>query len=407
MKQLIFLLLIATGFTFQSCTDTQNKTDIIASNAVQIDTSEGSCPYITKDNKGNVVLSWIKKIDTASAVYCYAVSNDEGKTFGKTIQIPGSENIHPHGENMPKIIFKPNGEIVAAWGSANPNPKNAYSDLVYYCKSFDNGKSWTRAEKLVTDTAGYDQRYFDMAIMANGEVAMIWLDNRKKTNREGSALYIAETKGNSGFENAKLITEPCCPCCRTDLYVDSKKNIHIVYRAIINDSIRDMEHTVSTDNGQTFSTPERISKDNWVINGCPHTGPAMTENKNGIQFTWFTGGENGGVYYCHSTDDGKTFSPREKVSSAASKHCQIVCLNDKDIAITWNESFFKGDVSCSRIGVELRNAKGNDPVKTYITSDKGNATFPVIKSINNNAALVAYTETVNNKDYVKYQVVKL
>jgi len=407
MKKLSFLLLIVTGFIFQSCSDTQKKTDIIASNATQIDTSEGSCPYITKDDKGNVVLSWIKKIDTSRAVYCYAVSTDEGKTFGKTVQIPGSENIHPHGENMPKIIFKPGGKIIAAWGSANPNPKNAYSDLVYYCKSFDNGKSWTKAEKLVTDTAGYDQRYFDMAIMGNGEVAMIWLDNRKKTNLEGSALYIAETNGNSGFENPKLITEPCCPCCRTDLYVDSKKNIHIVYRAIINDSIRDMEHTVSTDNGQTFSTPERISKDNWVINGCPHTGPAMTENKNGIQFTWFTGGETGGVYYCHSTDDGKTFSPREKVSSAASKHCQIVCLNDKDIAITWNESFFKGDVSCSRIGVELRNAKGNDPVKTYITSDKGNATFPVIKSINKNAALVAYTETVNNKDYVKYKVVNL
>jgi uncharacterized protein YbaR (Trm112 family) len=407
MKKIIFFIVVGSSLIFQSCFNTKEKINIAASDAVQIDTSGGSCPYLAKDKNGNIVLSWIKKIDSSTSVYCYAISKDKGKTFEKTIQIPGSENIHPHGENMPKIIFKPNGEIIAAWASANSNPKNPYSDVVYYSQSFNNGSSWTKPEKLVTDTAAYDQRYFDMALTGNGEVAICWLDNRKKTAEEGSALYFAETSNNSGFKNERLITEPCCPCCRTDLYVDSKKNIHIVYRAIINDSIRDMLHTVSSDNGKTFSTPERISKDNWVINGCPHTGPAMTENKNGIQFTWFTGGGNGGIYYCHSNNEGMTFSPREKVSGTASKHCQIVCLNDKDIAITWNETFFKGDITSSRIGLELRNAKGNDPVKTYITSEKGNATFPVIKSINENAVLIAYTENVHDKDYVKYKVVNL
>jgi hypothetical protein len=406
MKKNFFFIIITLGIIFQSCFNTGKKINITASKTAQIDSSEASCPYITKDNQGNIVLSWIRKIDSSTSVYCYAVSKDEGKTFTKAITIPGSENIHPHGENMPKIIFKPDGEIIAAWASANSNPKNPYSDVVYYSQSFDNGSAWTKPQKLVTDTAGYDQRYFDMALTGNGEVGICWLDNRKKTTEEGSALYFAETSAHSGFQNERLVTEPCCPCCRTDLYVDSKKNIHIVYRAIINDSIRDMLHTVSGNNGKTFSAPERISNDNWVINGCPHTGPAMTENKNGIQFTWYTGGGNGGIYYCNS-NDGKTFSPREKVSGTASKHCQIVCLNDKDIAITWNETFFKGNIASSRIGIELRNANGNDPVKKYITSEKGNATFPVIKSINPATALIAYTETVNDKDYVKYKVVNL
>jgi hypothetical protein len=190
------------------------------------------------------------------------------------------------------------------------------------------------------------------------------------------------------------------------LYVDSKKNIHVLYRAIINDSIRDMVTAISPDNGKTFSTPERISNDNWVINGCPHTGPAMTENKDGIQFTWFTGGNNGGVYYCSSNNEGQSFSPREKVSGIASRHCQITCV-DNDIAIVWNENFSKDNISSSRIGMEIRKADGNDPVKQYITSETGNATFPVIKSIDKNAALVAYTESVGEKDYVKYKLVKL
>ncbi len=388
----------------------EKKINIIASNAMQIDSTEGSCPYLTKDGTGNIVLSWIKKEDTSTSVYCYAVLKDEGKTFGKTTQIPGSNNIHPHGENLPKIVFKPNGEIIAAWASANPNPRNAYSDVVYYSQSFDNGATWSKAEKLVKDTAGFDQRYFDMAILPNGNIGIIWLDNRRKTpiaiGSDGSALYFAETDGHSGFENEKLVSEPCCPCCRTDMYVDSKKNIHVLYRAIINDSIRDMVTAISTNNGKTFTTPERISNDNWVINGCPHTGPAMTENKDGIQFTWFTGGNNGGVYYCSSKNEGQSFYSREKVSGIASRHCQITSV-DNDIAIVWNEIFFKDNIFSSRIGMEIRKADGNDPVKQYITSETGTATFPVIKSIDQKAALVAYTETVKDKEFVMYKVVDL
>ncbi|MEO6905636.1 MAG: sialidase family protein [Ginsengibacter sp.] len=407
MKKIIFLVVISIVFIFQSCLNSKKKINISASNAMQIDTSEASCPYLTKDNNGHLVLSWIRKIDSSTSVFCYAVSKDDGKTFGKPGVIRGSENIHPHGENMPKIIFTPSGKIIAAWAVANPNPKNAYADLVYYSQSFDNGISWTKAERLVKDSVGYDQRYFDLAIVSNGEVAITWLDNRKKSTKEGSALYFAETFDNKGFQNERLVSEPCCPCCRTDLFVDSKKNIHILYRAIINDSIRDMVHTISTNNGKTFSVPRRISDDNWAINGCPHTGPAMTENKIGIQFTWFTGGGKGGVYYCNSNDEGKTYSPREMVSGIAARHCQITSVSDNDIAIVWNENFIKGKIFSSRIGIELRKANGTDPFKEFITSEKGNATFPVIKSINEHAALIAYTESVNDKDHVKYKVVKL
>jgi hypothetical protein len=132
----------------------------------------------------------------------------------------------------------------------------------------------------------------------------------------------------------------------------------------------------------------------------------MTENKDGIQFTWFTGGNNAGVYYCYSGNEGKTFSEREQISGMASRHCQIASVNNA-IAIVWNENFSNGNLSCSRIGIEIRNAKGKEPVKKFITSQTGNATFPVIKAIDKNTALVAYTESVKDKDFVMYKRVKL
>ncbi|MEO6845174.1 MAG: hypothetical protein ABI184_08375, partial [Ginsengibacter sp.] len=127
MKKNLFLALIGFGFIFQSCSNSDSKINIAASGSLQIDSAQGSCPFLTKDGKGNLVLSWIKKTGPDSSVYCFAMSKDLGKTFGKAIEIPGSDNIHPHGENLPKIVFGKSGEIVAAWGAANPNAKNAYS----------------------------------------------------------------------------------------------------------------------------------------------------------------------------------------------------------------------------------------------------------------------------------------
>src|SRR5438094_5283186 len=45
-------------------------------------------------------------INDSTSAFCYAVCKD-GKAFGAPIVIPRSSNIEPHGENLPKIIFKP------------------------------------------------------------------------------------------------------------------------------------------------------------------------------------------------------------------------------------------------------------------------------------------------------------
>ena len=405
-KKLVFIAVLFTAVIY-GCETRNGSLVITASRETQIDTARGSCPYLTKDNNNNIVLSWIKKTGTAASVFCYAVSMDEGKTFGRTVDIPGSSNVQPHGENMPKVIFKTSGEIIAVWGAANPNPKNAYSGLVYYAQSFDNGKTWTKPMGLTKDTASFDQRYFDVALLPNGEAGIVWLDNRKRSQKEGSGLYYALTKGNNGFEAERLISEPCCQCCRTDLFIDKAQNIHVLYRAIINDSIRDMVHIVSADDGRSFSSPERISADNWVISGCPHTGPAMTENKKGLHFTWFSGGAGSGIFYNNALNNGQSFSARNSVSGKASKHCQIASLANDDIVIVWNESFQQGESFSSRIGMEKRNANGDRIKKTYITPVNSNASFPVISPVNANKALIAYTERIKDNEYVVFKQVAL
>jgi hypothetical protein len=390
---------------FVACNNTKPKPSIVATAAVQIDNLPGECPYLTKDNNGNTVLSWVRILNDSTTQFCYAISSD-CKNFSSPIVIPNSDNIQPHGENLPKIIFKPSGEIIALWGTLNANPKNKYSGLVYYTQSFDNGKSWTDAKPLVNDTASYDQRYYDVALLPNGEVGIIWLDNRKTSDKEGSALYFASTNGKNGFEKEKLISESCCQCCRTDLYVDRKGSIHVLFRGIIQDSIRDMVYINSTNGGKSFSKPKRISEDNWVIKGCPHTGPAMAENKEGIHFAWFTGGMKKGCFYTKTADNGKNFVMHDSVSLLGS-HPQLTSLSNEDLFIVWDEATSNNNKPGKRIGIQHRTRAGKSESKTYITPQNAYASYPVIATTNNNSSIIAYTTKIDDKSYVGYQVASI
>jgi hypothetical protein len=403
MKNILGIAAIIVFIT--ACNNTGIDTKFIADGAVRIDAHPAECPYLTKDSKGNPVLSWVRVINDSTTEFCYATTHD-GKSFSQPVVIPNSGNIQPHGENLPKVIFKPSGEIIAIWGAANPNPKSKYSGQVYYTQSFDNGKTWNNPRPLVNDTASYDQRYYDVALMPNGEAGIIWLDNRKTSKHEGSGLYFATTNGSKGFSDGRLISEQCCQCCRTDLFIDKMGGIHAVYRGIVQDSIRDMVHTVSIDGGKTFTTPERISNDNWVIRGCPHTGPSMTENATGIHFAWFTGGAKRGCFYAKSDDNGGTFEMQDSVSFFGS-HPQITSLTGGELVIVWDEPGSEGEKVFKRIGIQRRDAEGINKGKTYLTDKETFASYPVVSPVDGRFALVAYSTEEEGKSYVDYQRVLL
>jgi len=368
----------------------------------QIDTLPGAAPYLTKDHKNNLVLSWARTINDSVSEFCYTISNDGGQNFGKITSIPGTQNIQPHSENLPKLIFKPSGAIIALWGESNGSPKNKYSGMVFYCQSFNGGATWTTPRTLVTDTTSFDQRYFDVALLPSGEVAVIWLDNRKSSNNEGSALFFATTEGNKGFVNEKRIGEGCCQCCRTDLFTDSKGNLHVLYRGIIKDSIRDMLHSVSSDGGRNFSNPKLVSNDNWVIRGCPHTGPSMTENSEGLHFAWFTGAADKGCFYTQSVDKGNSFKTRQRISISGS-HPQITSAPDGTLLIAWDEAIVHDDKPYRRIAIQQRKQNGEALEQKFITTDTSSSSYPVILSLDNISTIVAYTKQHSDRSYIMLQ----
>lgn len=366
-----------------------------------------NCPAFTKDSNGAPVLSFGKETESKETILYYSLFNLNTNKFQKPTAIPSSKGIELHGENAPKIIFKPNKEIIAVWGINNATEKKKYGGLIKYSQSFNNGKTWSKAVSLVKDPNSLDQRYFDIDLLPNGEVAIIWLDSRTKTTDEGSTLYYAQTKGIKGFQNEKPIAETTCQCCRTDLFISKKGTIYAAFRDIINNEVRDMVLTYSKDSGKTFSKPKRISPDNWKINGCPHTGPTMAENKNSLHFAWYTAGGGMGVFYSNSKNNGNTFSKRAIVSdSPTAKHPQITTLNNKEVLIVWDEYKTEGENSSTQIGLQHRNENGKIVSTKYISPKDINATFPAIKAINKNQLLVAWSQQ-SEKENVFYKIINI
>lgn len=389
------------------CIEKPRQIHVMAGKPAAVDSISGTAPFLTRNHSGNLVLSWVRSEHDSSAVFCYSISKDGGKSFAAPVIIPSSSNIQAHSENIPKVIFKPSGEILAVWGVGNPTPKNKYSGLVNYSQSFDGGNSWTPATPLVTDSSSFDQRYSDVALLPNGEVAIIWLDNRVTTAKDGAALYFATTNGRNGFSKEKLVSQPSCECCRTDLFVDKKGNIHVLYRGIIQDSIRDMVHAVSTDGGgSSFSKPQQINDDHWVLNGCPHTGPAMAENDEGLHFAWFTGGGKTGSFYTRTTNNGKSFTGYDSISHLG-RHPQLASFASGELIIAWDEVVTYGNKLNKRVGVQIRSAEGRNVTTSFITPDSEFASYPVIATLDKSASVIAYCKKESGRTLVMYQRIML
>lgn len=422
----IYILFLATGCQLHAT----KQAEVAPPVAVRISEAgkAAASPFLTQDQHGNPVLCWVQATDTTgNYLLYYATSADGGQTFGTPKPIPTTKGVYPHDENLSKILYKKNGDIMVMFAVSNPSEENSYAGLVYYTQSFDGGKRWTAPRQLSESGASsIDERYFDMALLPNGDVAAVWLDSRKDIgmgepvtdnamqmhgdmgmhmDKEGSSLYYASTSGRGGFSGEKVIDRHLCQCCRTDLYVDEKGQLHVAYRGILNDSIRDMMHLVSTDNGKSFSKPERISLDNWAIDGCPHTGPTMASNSQGMHYAWFTMGGGSGVFYSRQPSGG-TFTPRAPVSNVPSaKHPQMTVFGKGKLAIVWDERVPRQGQTNHGVSLQLRSEIGEHLSTSRLTPDSVTAVFPVITPVSESRLLVAYTVKSSEAGEVWCQVV--
>lgn len=339
MKQ--SFLVLSVVLTMISCNQqTGSQPEVQALNS---GTVEATAPYFSQDSRGNPVLAY-SEMNTKDSLYRlkYATYSPAARVFNEPVLVPGSVGLSVAAESMGKLAFKSDGTVVALYGKRFEQEKNPFAGAIYFTSSVDHGKSWTVPRFLHSDTAHvYGRGFFDVTRLKDGQLAAVWLDGRFGKSIKGSALFYATTRGNEGFSREKCLEKGTCECCRTDLLTDQAGNLHLAYRSILfpnqlmGKQVRDMVYRVSRDNGETFSAAETISKDNWAIEGCPHSGPSLAVQNNAVTATWFTAAGTPGIYTSTLPGQGK-FSGRNLLSSAG-RHPQMAVLPDGRTAVVSEE----------------------------------------------------------------------
>lgn len=376
--------------------------------------------FFTKDNDNKNILVWTEKLpggEETGNVVMFAKWDIERQEFDKAIEVESSAGCRSHDESMSKIAFKKDGTVVVVFSKRAPTKENRYAGALFFSQSFDKGNSWTVAKYLhVGDTTrGLSRSFFDIATLSDGEVGAIWLDSRLTKKRGmGSSLFFSKTEGNKGFVKDAQIATETCQCCRTELYISSKGDIHAVFRDIWNDSLRDMSIVTSVDNGASFSKQKRVSEDNWKISGCPHTGPSFNETKGELHCAWYTMGKGRGIYYTNSVNNGKSFNQRRLLTDKG-LHPQLLALKNNQIVFVWDErSNFKAHSHASHGSghsdiVEKKKTesyikaqvwKSGNPIEEYWVSLPDEfAEYPVATEIEDNKIGVAWVQNIGEANF--------
>ena len=145
----------------------------------------------------------------------------------------------------------------------------------------------------------------------------------------------------------------------------------------------------STDNGQTFSTPHNLS------NNTQAGSPQISSSGNNVYVVWAEqvplgpfGGSTPDIFFAFSTDNGQTFSTPDNLSenTGASSNPQI-SSSGNNVYVVWQDGTFAG----GNTDVFFKFSKDNG--HTFSTTDNlsettGNSFIPQISSSGNNVYVV-------------------
>jgi len=346
----------------------------------------------------------------------FAFFDTKTNQFKQEISVPSSLGLQMHTESMAKIGLTKQGFLYAVYRRKSKNSKSRFGGYICYVTSQDKGQTWGKEQKLVRDKTSTSQSFFDIALLPDGELGIVWLDSRKPIdkNHKGKTLYFAKTNLDEGFVKEKPIAGSTCECCRTDIYVDNKNTIHFAYRNLIDPTepyfdgqgkkeIRDMFYLYSKDNGKSFSKPEPISQDNWHVAGCPHTGPSLSFNENNLAATWYTGkkGEEG-IYYTINLNN--RFKPK-KLLTRTGHHPQMIAVFGKNYIVyeIYYESSQKGYNK-----IQLEEIGNFSLIKSFEISKKfTNNNHAVLTLINNKQLLIAWVNSDTRNPKIMYKTFML
>lgn len=349
-----------------------------------------------------------------------AISRDGGRTFGTPAPVSKMDGeASLSGEQPPRIALIPRAghdpSIVIVWTA-----KGAAGTRLLSARSDDGGASFAPATVAPGSEAPGNRGWESVASRRDGSILAVWLDHRELSstgNATGAMNHAAHEHPASGGQqtsgveraqlsklffstldgssNARSIASGVCYCCKTALATGDDGAVYAAWRHVYPGSIRDIAFTVSTDGGETFAEPVRVSEDNWVLDGCPENGPSLAiDARKRVHVVWPTlvpgrtsGSEPTLALFHAMSEDGRTFSSRHPIPTEGfPRHPQIALGPRGELVVVWDEQ--APGIKRIALARGTIDEQGSVRFVRQAIGDAAPAVYPVVASTENGTTIV-------------------
>lgn len=240
-------------------------------------------------------------------------SSDLGRNFSAPVAItPDRVNLDNGPDARPTIAVDRQNRVFVAYAIFKDDKFNGE---VFFSRSLDHGKSFSPPRPLVDNTAS--QRFATLTVDPEGGLFAAWLDKRGvvAAAKQGKAYpgaavaFSWSEDGGNTFSPSRIAHDNSCECCRLGVAFTAPGRPAVLFRNVFGGTVRD--HAIITFADATTPGPlERVSVDDWKLEGCPHQGPSLALSPaRTYHAVWSTQGDvRKGLFYARSTDGGRHFS---------------------------------------------------------------------------------------------------
>lgn len=320
----------------------------------------GSAPSATFDATGRLWVAFVQN----KHVYV-SFSDDKGGSYSTPVMVnKEAEDTEYNGENRPKIILAPQGEILLSWTTKT---SSNFTGLIRFARSTDGGRTFSTPRTINDDGLNTGHRFDSLYLTESGNLYLTWIDKRdmekslaQEEEYPGAAIYYAVSKDfGETFSPNYRVSHNSCECCRIAMAPQGKDNVAILWRQIYNSQIRDHAIAVLGPDGQV-SGVERATVDDWYIDACPHHGPSLVQadSADNYHMAWFSAGDlHKGIYYARYDLAQADSAQLLEIDATPGAGHPSLAQHDGELLLVWKG--FNG------LATQLQLMRSNDDGKSW------------------------------------------
>ena len=279
-------------------------TPIDAAVAVNVAARDGQPPVVAWVTHDDVIVAELD-VETGGLV-------DEHTVVGDLVPIA-------HPIERPAVALYPDGSVDVAFTSLQTGGASVYL-------SRDGAPP-----QAISGAPQHETNLVHMTIDSNGSPILTWL--------EDATLSVARS-GDGGLEETESVDDLTCDCCNpVPALLD--ESLVIAYRdfdLVDGDVVRNVAAVRSSDGGRTFDPSVQVADDDWLLAGCPFTGPDIVAVDRVLIIAWMDARQSvypdqsaSSIWVDRSTDGGVSFGEDLVVAENGLHRWPAMAVDDSEV----------------------------------------------------------------------------